>query len=498
MKGRKLTSIVLACTLVVPLLAACSIGANTGEKTTERVLRIATSDGFSGDDEYFRMQYTNIFEYNHPNLRIEIINTRSDTEQYRYYNSDENSQIQNFKEPFDTMQELMEGDNPPDIVMMNYNQLGELLEKNLLAPLDSRIKKDKFDTTDYVPVISEGIKSLNSDGQFYALAPYFNSSALIYNKQIFTNAGAPFPHDHMMWEEVFALASRVSNHSESKPIYGFSFNTQKRRDAFNLLEVYTTPLQLRYFNEAVEHMTVDSDNWEQAWSKMYQLQQDGIIPTVQDPSNPRKYQDNLDEESPFPNDNFRLGNLAMTIMSYDQVRRLMDVNEHAAQIPNYTPIDWGVVTMPSHPEYPGVVPFVEMTGLMAINAKASNPEDAWNFIKFINGPEWAKLKSGTTNLLPAYQSLINNKHELDFNVKAFYDIKPSGFFENDYYNLDRINPNLTYAINPGSRELQKVMLGKQSARQGLKAWQAQGDAILRQIKANPNGPINLDQAQENY
>jgi multiple sugar transport system substrate-binding protein len=76
-------------------------------------------------------------------------------------------------------------------------QMSLLLEKNLLAPLDSKIAEDKFDTTDYVPVVYEGIKDLSPDGKIYALAPQFNSSALVYNKKMFADAGIEPPTDNI-------------------------------------------------------------------------------------------------------------------------------------------------------------------------------------------------------------------------------------------------------------------------------------------------------------
>lgn len=492
MKGKKLASIILTAVMVVPLLAACSMGAK-GDDKTERVLRIATSDGYSGDDEYFRQQFTDIFEFNNPNIKIEIISTRDDSERYNYNNGSGNEQPKTFKDPFVKMQELMEGDNPPDIVMMNYDQMSELLEKNLLAPLDSKMTEDKFDTTDYVPVVYDGIKSLSPDGKIYALAPLFNSSALVYNKQLFADAGVEPPTDNMSWDDVFALASRVSKPEGNKPVYGFSFNSQKWRDPFNEFNMYTAPLKLSYFDEAAEKMTVDTDDWEKVWNKMYQLQQDKTVPPMQDPNNPNSFQENPEEQGPFSYDSFMMGKLGMTIMSYGQLAQIIDANKHAEQIKNYKAIDWDVVTMPSHPEQPGVVPGVYISGLMGINTKATNVDDAWKFIKFINSPEWAKLKSNGSYQLPARKSYIKPKDGADFHIEAFYNIKPSTFSENDYYKLYREKPSIGMAIDPGRNLLQEVLLGKKKAREALKEWQTQGDAVLQQIKANPNGPINMQQ-----
>lgn len=487
MKGRKLISIALAGLLVVPLLAACSMGVNSDDKK-ERVLRIATSEGYNGEDEYFRQQFTNIFEFNNPNIKLEIVSTRDDNEKFNMYYGGNDQEAKTFKDPLVTMQELMEGATPPDIVVMNYDQMGAMLEKNLLAPLDSKMTEDKLDTTDYVPVIYDGIKNLSPDGKIYALAPLFTSSALIYNKKIFADAGVEPPTDNMTWDEVFALAARVSKPEGKKPVYGFSFSSQRWGDPFNDLNIYTNPLQLSYFDDAGEKMTVDTDEWEKVWNKLYQLQKDKVTPPTRE-----DYQPDQQEQGPFSHDRFMNGSIGMSVMNYWQLEQLIDANKNAAQIKNYTAIDWDVVTMPSHPEYPGVVPGVTISGLMGINAKSTNVEDAWELIKFINSPEWAKLKSGSSYQLPARKTYIKPKDGTDFHIEAFYNIKPSTFSENDYFRLYREKPNLRMAMNPGQSQLEEVMSGKKTAREGLKAWQAAGDSILQQIKANPNGPINLDQ-----
>ncbi|TCZ76594.1 carbohydrate ABC transporter substrate-binding protein [Paenibacillus albiflavus] len=460
---RNLLTVSLTIILFAIMMTACAFNGQEAKPVQERTLRIATSEGFGEDDEYFRMKYTNIFEYNHPNIHLEIMDTHLE------------------EDPFHSMLQLMEGADPPDVVMLNANQMSEMLEKNLLSPLDSRLVDAKYDFSNYVPAVYEGIRNLSPDGQIYAMAPLFNSSALLYNKQIFDDAGVPYPHDNMTWDETFELARRISSKQDGKiPIYGFSFNPQRRQDTFSAMRVYTDPLQLNYVNATVDAMTVDNGNWEKAWNTVYQLQEQGITPPVHDPNNLNPLIESLASDSAFPNDYFKLGLLGMTIISYDQLNRLIDLDAHADQIPNYSRIDWDVATIPCHPEYPGAVSNVELQGLMAINTRATNPQDAWSFIRFINSPTWAKIKIDHHSQLSAYKQVVNSSGR-DYHVEAFCNIKPIGLSSGlDEYRLEQINPTVTEAVDLGRTELRKVMLGKQSTKDGLKAWQEQGNDILRQ------------------
>jgi multiple sugar transport system substrate-binding protein len=62
------------------------------------------------------------------------------------------------------MMDLMDGPNPPDVVILGAEQMKAVMHKNLLAPLDAQIKKNGFDTTDIVPVVLDSLKSFSEDG----------------------------------------------------------------------------------------------------------------------------------------------------------------------------------------------------------------------------------------------------------------------------------------------------------------------------------------------
>ena len=56
---RKMLATTLTLAMVAPLAVACTKGEKTDDKQ-ERVLKIATSMMYGGDDEYFRQQFTEI------------------------------------------------------------------------------------------------------------------------------------------------------------------------------------------------------------------------------------------------------------------------------------------------------------------------------------------------------------------------------------------------------------------------------------------------------
>jgi multiple sugar transport system substrate-binding protein len=479
MLNHKILAVSLTLSLVVPLTAACTKTNKTDTKT-ERVLKIATSFGYGGDDEYFRQQFTEVYEFAHPNIKIEIIPTMDQSMRFRGPQNGEK-----MPDPLEKLKEVMQGDNPPDVVMVGYEQLPDIINNNLAIQLDPLITKDKFDISDMVPAVIDGLKNAGG-GKLFALAPSFSSSALVYNKKLFDDAGVAYPKDNMTWDEVFDLAKLVAKGEGDNRKNGFSFSTQSQGDLFwGMQQMYTAPLQLRMFDDNAEKMTVDTDQWEKVWAKIAQMQKDKVFPELFDPS--KQMNRKMDQQNnPFAYDDFMSSRLAMGIMYYGQINQLQMANKSAANFKGFTPVDWDVVTVPSHPEAKGVGGMIYMNGIMAINAKAQNKDDAWDFIKFINGEDWAKLKSHSSNTLVARKKYLKPKDGQQFHIEAFYNVSPAPMENNSKLYQ---NQNMYQVQEIGRQQFQSVLQGKITAREGLKQWQTQGDLMLKQIKDNPNVPI---------
>lgn len=478
--NKKWLAAALTLALVVPTLAACTQSKGPDAKG-ERVLRIATSMGY-GDDEYFRQQFTELFEFANPNIKVEFIKTND--ERFMYGSPKEGEKP---VDPMDKLKESMQGANPPDIVMFNLEQMSELLDTNLLTPLDPMITKDKFDTADIVPAVMDGLKAASGDGKLYALSPTFSSSALIFNKKMFDDAGVAYPTDNMTWDQLFDLSRRLSKGDGENRLYGFNFQPHSGSDLFNAIYTYTAPLQLNMFDEKGEKMTVDTDQWEKVWTTLIQLQKDKILPS-NDEMNPRGMMRD-GGNNPFGYDDFMSGRLAMTIMYYGSLSQIDNANKSADSIKGYNKIDYDVVTIPTHAEAPGIVPAVGLNGIMGINAKAQNVEDAWKYLKFVNGEDWAKLKSHSNYQLMSRKKYIKPKDGSNFHIEAFYNIKPVAS-QNEFYKLYREKPNIHMVQEVGRREIQAAAEGKKSVREALKVWQSQGDAMLQQMKQDPKAPMD--------
>lgn len=471
---RKLLCMTLSLSLLVPVLAACSKDAGE-EAGQERVLRIGLLYGNSSDDSAYRQMYTDAFELTHPNVRVEFVSA-IDSSQYRYSQPDQNQQI----DPVELTKKLMTGANPPDVMIMDTGTYKQLVQENMLKQLDPLMQQDKFDTSEIVPTVLEGIKQLG-DNNIYGLAPTFSASALFYNKKFFTDKNIELPKDNMTWDELFALAQRLKSGDGKQ--YGFTFNRWSGDPFYDMTGTYLGALQLRMWDSKGEKMTVNTPAWEKAWSTFAKLINDKVIPGTQDPNQMQQYDSKV--YNPIQGDKFLSGQTAMTIGEYNYVNEIIDANKNASKIPNYEAVDWDVVTIPTFPETAGIGGNIYLNNLMSINAKAQNDKDAWEFIKFLNGDQWAKLKSRSGYEMVARKKYIQPKEGLNYNIAAFYTLKPVPPSNNDLNDLYRTKPNIWQVQDKGREIFLTVLAGKKSSADGLKEWEEKGNELLVQIAKTP-------------
>lgn len=476
-KFRKLSKVLtvsLAVTLAVGLLSGCN-GTKKASSNEKQVIRIGVLYGGT-DDSWLRQQYTDIYEFTNKNVTIEIV-PALDHSQYRYSDGSEPYVQPDYLE---SMKNIMTGSNPVDIVMTDTSVLKQLINENMLKSLDPLIQEDKFDTSDFVPAVIDGLKELG-DGQLYALTPSFSSSALYYNKKIFTDAGVEPPTDNMTWDQMFDKARLVSKGEGKDRTYGFSFSRYKGSEPYwDMQHNYVGGLQLKLYDDKAENMMVDSPQWAKVWGTISKLSQEKIIPSSNEAYNEGEVW------SALSSDLFLSGKVAMTISESYFVNEIADANNNASKIKNFTPIDWDVVTVPVHPENPGVGGNIYYNNTFAINSSAPNAEGAWDFIQFVNGEEYAQLRSrSNTYEMVSRKSYIQPKQGLTYNIQAFYLLKPFPPSNPKDDKLMAEKPGLYSLTNVGRTFFTEVIENKKTPEEALKAWAEKGNEMLQEIKINP-------------
>ncbi|CAM3572907.1 ABC transporter substrate-binding protein [Marinicrinis lubricantis] len=467
------TAAVLALMMVMAtFLAACSNNNSGGSDDEKRVLRIATLYGDGGYNEGMRSQYTDLFEFTHKNIEIEFVSAVNWNEIYMTRSSD---QPYEEPDPSEAMKALIEGDNPPDIVFVDQTVLADMVNENLLQSLETYIQNDEFDIEDFVPTVIEGLREIGN-GELYALAPTFSPSALVYNKDMFDEAGIEYPTDNMTWDQVFEKAQLVSAHFAGAPEKKFGFAFSSYSNSMNLyddMRYYTAPLGLRMFDDEGKTMLVDTPEWEQVWTQMIELKKQNVFPEPPDYSNMpdggySRYFDHA----------FLSGRTAMMLLSYGQINEITTAMQLGDQIQGFTPFAWDVVTYPVHAAQPDVGGFMSMDPIMGIAANAQNTEDAWEFIQFINGTEWAELKSKSSYNMVARKSYIEQPAGMNINLAAFYTLKPG---PDPYGEMNKNGQNYWEVYSIAYDVFNQVLQEQITVKEGLQQWKTRGDEVLQRM-----------------
>ncbi|OBR64959.1 ABC transporter substrate-binding protein [Paenibacillus oryzae] len=464
----------MALTMVTGTLAACS-GSNTPSDAENRVLRIGVLYGGSDSEPYFRQQYTDIYEYNHPNIKFEIVGAINYEDQRFQSTSPDEPAKQ--PDPYEKMKEMMTGQNPVDLVVIDYSMLRKFTQDNLLQPLDPLIAKDKFDLSDYVPTVIDGIKALG-DNQVFALTPSFTSSALYYNKKIFADLGVEPPTDKMEWSEVFAKARQVANGEGEDRTFGFMLNRWSS-DPYSDVQNYANALQLKMWDDKAENMMVNSEQWIKATEQIVSLYDEKIVPNQEFMNQMYEKISNEGGSDPFYGDLFVQGKVAMMVSDSTYVNELKKFSDNAASISNFEMVDWDIVTVPTSPNNPSAGGNIGLSQLMGINAKAQNAADAWEFIKFSNSKEWAKLKSRSNYELVARKEFLLPVGGMSYNIDAFTLLTPLPPATTNMDNIYSEKPNIWEVSNIGYQLFENIRDGSKTVAEAMAEWETRGNAILQ-------------------
>lgn len=467
------------CTaLLLPLI---SDGWNTAwaepskEPIKPRILRIGSL--WSGEDDIsFRQQFTDMYELQHPEIKLEIV-PAIDTNELRFNSAYPDVSSDNLE----NIRTIMGGDKPVDVIVGDSALIKSLVEHNLVQSLEPLIARDQYDLSNMAPTMLTGVRELGR-GSLFALAPTFSSSALYYNKGIFDAAGVSYPTDGMTWNEVFVLADKVTKKSTNKEkrIYGFSMN-RYLSDPFWDMQTYVSPLELTMYDNKGQHMTVNNTQWSQAWTTYSQLVKKQIVPGL----NGMDFAGTEGNAySPIQGDLFLTGKAAMVVGEYGYLNELAGVGRNAAKIKNYNPIEWGLITVPTFQEKPGIAVGTWLGNMMAISSTATNKEDAWDMIKFVNSNEVAKIKAHNRSELTSRKDYITSQTP-SVNVEAFYTLKPLPATDSLMSSLQTQKPGISRISDVGRQLFIEVYQGKRTVVNALKAWEKQGNTMLDTLEKDP-------------
>ncbi len=267
---------------------------------------------------------------------------------------------------------MLNGGSDVDVFFVkDADTIYSIAGRGQMTDLSSYIARDGVDLSKYAGMDA----NLNIDGKQVAL-PYTNSYyALFYNKDIFDAAGVEYPSNDMTWAEFEELAKKVTTGEGVDKKYGAHFHT------------WQACVQ-NWGVQDGEHTIMDTDYsfFKPYYEMVLRMQEEG---TCMDFGTLKS--GNIAYASAFAD-----GSVAMLPMGSWLCTTMIGKIESGE-----SSVNWGIATLP-HPDNVEAGYVVGSTTPVAINAKSPNQDLAWEFVKFVTGPEGAKI-TASVGSFPAYQ-----------------------------------------------------------------------------------------------
>ena len=242
--------------------------------------------------------------------------------------------------------------------------------KRILGTLEPYIQAAGIDLSLFGGITDQ----VTVDGKLYELPFRSDFWVIFYNKDVFDRAGVDYPTNDMTFEEYDELARKVTDTTFGSEVYGAHYHTW--RSAVQLFGILDG-----------KHSILDSDYsfFEPYYNMVLNQMKDGVAMPYTDVST-----EGLHYSAAFAN-----GNIAMLNMGSWFIATLISSLEKGDYDPELCG-NWGIVKYP-HAE--GVEPgstLGTITGL-SITAVSDHKQEAFEFIKWVSGPEGAAVMARTGN-----------------------------------------------------------------------------------------------------
>nr|WP_283248460.1 sugar ABC transporter substrate-binding protein [Bacillus sp. FJAT-49711] len=340
---------------------------------------------------------------------------------------------------------LISGGNSPDILYLN-EWVPALAKRDVLMPLDDLMTADsEFNIDDFYEGLIDGNRYKEN---IYALPQEVSPMIMYYNKDLFDEAGVPYPNDNWTQEEFLETAMKLTN-------------PEKKQYGFRLDYWYGQTLGWVYRNggnilkEDGTKTGLDSIGALKAFEFLNEIVKKGISP------NPAE----MEAAGQGADAQFRNQQVAMFSAGLWMLPPFKDEPLN---------FNWDVVSMP-RAENQNVTAGILNWG---ISKQTKHKEEAWKVLKYFVGHEGMKIVAESHMALPGSKDEAANQIIIDSgfpeNVKAFVDSAPNVVMDGF------TSPYTTEISETMGPEIEKMLLGNQTPEETQNILVEKIDAILSQ------------------
>ena len=298
-------------------------------------------------------------------------------------------------DPYRKLQVMIAGRTTPDVAWMG---IGWMQFADAFMKLDERVAADDHvEPTDYFPGLWEAVKW---KGVVQALPSSGQVGVIYYNKDLFDEAGLPYPSDDWSWDDLARMAKALT----------------KDFDGDGVIDQYGVQLGQVY---VVPFMLYDGQIADEAW-------QEARVNTPVTRALLERYEDLIygSRVMPTPAASQELGMLPM----FEAGRVAMHAaSAYAIESFRKVQFDWDVAPFPCF-EFEGKR--YRATGLwqeeFAILWDTDVPEEAWDFARFCSGKEMIRWATLHGHIVPGRRDVAGSEAYLHSgkrpeNMQAFVD-----------------------------------------------------------------------------
>jgi multiple sugar transport system substrate-binding protein len=291
---------------------------------------------------------------------------------------------------------------PADVVLINYRRVAGFADKGALEALDDYAANSKqIALADFYP---QTVDAFRWNDHLMCIPQNISSLVVYYNKDLFTQAGVPFPSDEWTWDEFLSAAITLTQDVDGDSVtdqFGVGVSAEMIRLAPFIWQADGDIVDIE---DDPSTLMLDTDEAFDAAEFFFGLQTTHhVVPN-------KEQEASEDSESRFIN-----GRAAM----YFNSRRTVPTFRESAQF------DWDVAALP---QFKSKATILHADGY-CIPSASKNKDAAWKLIEFANSFEGQTIIAATGRTVPSRIDVANSPAFLDPNVKpanskVFIDMIP--------------------------------------------------------------------------
>lgn len=332
---------------------------------------------------------------------------------------------------------------PADVVLINYRRYGAFANSGALEPLGKYLEKSTLiKESDFYP---QAIQPYKWKGELMCIPQNISSLVVYYNKDLFNQAGVPYPAAGWTWDDFLNTAKALTKDVDNDG------NTDQFGVGIEASLIRLAPFIWQAGGEIVDDevdpftLMLDTSEALDAGKFFMDLQTEyHVVPNAEQ------------EASESSESRFINGTLAMF---FDSRRGVPNYRESAK-------FDWDVATLPQNKTQATIL----HADAYCLPSASKNKDAAWAFIEYANSVEGQTIIAGTGRTVPSLISVANSPAFLDPNArpansKVFLDVIPT-------IRALPVHPNWAEIEDTASAEIARGFYGETDAY----------DAMLRAVQ----------------